>query len=86
MCYKITPSAHYDMGNRLYSCFVAHNACIESFHALIEREWLNRCVIKNIKYAHDLIFEYIEVFYNTVRIHNHCNMKSPYDYEETFIS
>lgn len=62
------------------------NACIESFHALIKREWLNRYVIKNIKHAHDLIFEYIEAFYNTMRIHNHCNMKSPYDYEETFVS
>ena len=62
------------------------NACIESFHALIKREWLNRFVIKNILNAHELIFEYIETFYNTTRIHNHCGMKSPYDYENTFVS
>lgn len=62
------------------------NACIESFHALIKREWLNRFVIKNIKNAHELIFEYIETFYNTTRIHNHCDMKSPYDYEDAFAS
>jgi len=62
------------------------NACIESFHALIKREWLNRFVIKNIKNAHELIFEYIETFYNTTRIHNHCGMKSPYDYEDAFAS
>ena len=62
------------------------NACIESFHALIKREWLNRYVIKNIKHAHQLIFEYLETFYNTVRIHNHCGLISPYDYEETFAS
>lgn len=58
------------------------NACIESFHALIKREWLNRYVIKNARHAHELIFEYIEAFYNTVRIHEHCGMKSPYDFEK----
>lgn len=58
------------------------NACIESFHALIKREWLNRYVIQNLRHAHELIFEYIEAFYNTVRIHKHCGMKSPHDYEE----
>lgn len=57
------------------------NACIESFHALIKREWLNRFVIKNLKHAHDLIFEYIETFYNTTRIHGYCDMQSPYEYE-----
>lgn len=57
------------------------NACIESFHALIKREWLNRFVIKHLKHAHDLVFEYIDTFYNTTRIHSHCDMKSPYDYE-----
>jgi putative transposase len=59
------------------------NACIESFHALIKREWLNRYVIQNLKHAHELIFEYIEAFYNTVRIHGHCGMKSPHDFEDT---
>ena len=62
------------------------NACIESFHAFIKREWLNRFVIQNLKHAHELIFEYIEAFYNTVRIHEHCGMKSPFDYENTFAS
>jgi putative transposase len=59
------------------------NACIESFHALIKREWLNRFVIKNLQQAHSLVFEYIEAFYNTIRIHDYCGMKSPYDYENT---
>lgn len=62
------------------------NACIESFHALIKREWLNRFVIKNLNHAHELVFEYIEAFYNTVRIHESCGMVSPHDYEEAFAS
>lgn len=57
------------------------NACIESFHALIKREMLNRYVIKHLRHAHELIFEYIDTFYNTIRLHGHCKMKSPYDYE-----
>lgn len=61
------------------------NAVIESFHALIKREWLNRFVIQSLSHAHKLIFEYIEAFYNTKRIHNHCMMKSPYEYEENYV-
>lgn len=62
------------------------NACIESFHALIKCEWLNRFVIKNLKHGHELIFEYIEAFYNTVRIHGHCGMTSPFDFKQNFAS
>lgn len=57
------------------------NACIESFHSVIKREWLNRFVIKNLNHAHTLIFEYIETFYNTTRIHEACGYESPHDYE-----
>ena len=39
------------------------NACIESFHSLIKREWLNRFNIINYDHAYRLIFEYIEAFY-----------------------
>ena len=61
------------------------NAVIESFHALIKREWLNRFVIQHLSHAHELVFEYIEAFYNTKRIHSHCEMKSPYDHEEKYV-
>lgn len=60
------------------------NACIESFHALIKREWLNRFKIWNYHHAHRLIFEYIESFYNTVRIHSHCDYMSPNEYEKKY--
>lgn len=58
------------------------NACIESFHSLIKREWLNRFKIKDYHHAHRLVFEYIETFYNTVRIHSHCNYMSPDQFEK----
>lgn len=60
------------------------NACIESFHALIKREWLNRFKIENYQQAYMLVFEYINTFYNTVRIHSHCNYMSPNDYEKLY--
>lgn len=57
------------------------NACIESFHSLIKREWLNRFKIFDYNQAYKLIFEYIETFYNTVRIHSHCGYVSPNQFE-----
>ena len=61
------------------------NACIESFHALLKREWINRFKIFNYTHAYKLIFEYIETFYNTVRIHSHCGYLSPNEYEEQYL-
>lgn len=60
------------------------NACIESFHALIKREWLDRHMIRHIRHAHELVFEYIDTFYNTTRLHSYCGMMSPYEYEARF--
>lgn len=62
------------------------NACIEFFHALIKREWLNRYKILDYKHAYKLIFEYIETFYNTIRIHSHCGYLSPNEYEDKYYS
>lgn len=60
------------------------NACIESFHSLIKREWLNRFSIRDYKHAYTLVFEYIETFYNTVRIHSHCDYMPPDEYEKLY--
>ena len=60
------------------------NACIESFHALIKREWLNRFNIQDIEHAHSLVFAYIDAFYNTRRMHSFCGYKSPVDYENQY--
>ena len=60
------------------------NACIESLHSLIKREWLNRFRIESISRAYTLVFEYIETFYNTVRIHSHCDYMSPEQFEKLY--
>lgn len=71
---------------RSYSkkAFPWDNTCIESFHALIKREWINRFRICDYRHAYLLIFEYIEAFYNTKRIHSHCDYMSPNDYERLY--
>jgi len=78
---QITAGMKRSYSNKAYP---RDNACIESFHALIKREWLNRYKIFDFNHACRLVFEYTETFYNTVRIHSHCDYMSPDDYEERY--
>ncbi len=34
--------------------------------------------------GHRLIFEYLEAFYNTKRIHSHCDYMSPDEFERIY--
>ena len=67
-----------------YPGYPYDNACIESFHSLIKREWINRFSIVNYNQAYRLVFEYIETFYNTVRIHSHNDYMSPNEFEKLY--
>ncbi len=60
------------------------NACIESFHSLIKREWIQFYHLKNYEEARAVIFEYIEGFYNTTRVHSWCGYTSPNEYEKAY--
>ena len=60
------------------------HAWIESFHSLIKREWLNRFKIVHYHHAYRRVFQYIETFYNTIRIHSHCGYLSPDEYEKRY--
>jgi transposase InsO family protein len=62
------------------------NAVIESFHAIIKREWLKRFKIRDYQHAKSLIFEYIEGFYNRRRIHSFCDYLSPDDFEKQYLN
>ena len=48
------------------------------------RAWLHRFKIHDYKQAYRLIFEYLEAFYNTKRIHSHCNYMSPNEFERLY--
>ncbi|MFR8900430.1 helix-turn-helix domain-containing protein [Hominenteromicrobium sp.] len=52
--------------------------------ARLRREWLNRFKICDYKQAYRLIFEYLEAFYNTKRIHSHCDFMSPDEFERVY--
>lgn len=78
---KATDGFHRSYSKKAYPW---DNACIESFHALIKREWINRYKVFDYNHAYKLVFEYIETFYNTVRIHSHCGYISPDEYERRY--
>ena len=75
--------AAFDWFSTCYGA-ITDNACIESFHSIIKREWLNRFKIRDYKQAYRLIFEYLEAFYNTKRIHSHCDFMSPDEFERVY--
>ena len=57
---------------------------MESFHALLKREWINRFKIFNYRHSYKLAFESIETFYNSVCSHSHCGYLSTTQYEEKY--
>jgi putative transposase len=62
------------------------NACIESFHSVIKREWIYHYKYQTRDEAMKSVFYYILSFYNESRIHSANNYLSPNqlerDYEE----
>jgi len=60
------------------------NACIESFFGTLKRELIYGSRYKSRADARLAIFEYIEVFYNRIRLHSTLNYMSPVEYELCF--
>ena len=65
--------------SRKGDCF--DNAVAESFFGSIKTELIHHCKFKTREEARHVIFEYIEVFYNRIRIHSANDYLSPADYE-----
>ena len=62
------------------------NSCAESFFKTIKTEFLNQRYFSNMHTARMAIFEYIETFYNTRRIHSTIGNCSPMEYEEKLVA
>ena len=60
------------------------NAVAESFFNLLKKERIKRKVYATRKDARDDIFDYIEFFYNTKRIHGNNGMCSPVEFEKQY--
>ncbi|WP_342440469.1 IS3 family transposase [Paenibacillus sp. FSL L8-0436] len=60
------------------------NACIESFHSLLKKEFVYCTRFKTKKQAYDGIYQYIEFFYNRKRIHGALGYVSPVQFAARF--
>lgn len=59
------------------------NAAMESFFATLTKECLTRRRFRTRQEARTAIFEYIECFYNPVRLHSTLQYQSPKAFEQT---
>ncbi len=58
------------------------NACMESFFGTLKTELIYLTRFKTRAEARLAIFEYIEVFYNGIRLHSKLGYKSPVEFEK----
>ncbi len=62
------------------------NACAESFFKSLKGEWLLGVKFKTRKEAKELVFDYIELFYNRQRSHSYLNYETPETFEQNFMA
>jgi transposase InsO family protein len=60
------------------------NACIESFHSVLKKEFIYCTKFKTKAQAQQEMFEYIELFYNRKRIHGSLGYQSPVQFEAMY--
>ncbi len=70
---------HRSMGSR-GDCF--DNAVAESFFATLEKDLLRRRSFATRQDARTAVFDYIEAFYNPIRLHSTLGYMSPVEYEK----
>jgi transposase InsO family protein len=58
------------------------NACVESFFKSLKSELIGTTIYDSREAAMQAVFEYIEVFYNRIRLHSTLDYLSPVEYEE----
>ncbi|MCM3748507.1 IS3 family transposase [Paenibacillus pasadenensis] len=60
------------------------NACIESFHSVLKKEFIYCTKFRTKAQAQQEVFEYIELFYNRKRIHGSLGYESPDRFEAAY--
>ena len=59
------------------------NAAMESFWATLKAECFGDTMPASQAEARSMIFDYIETFYNPVRLHSSLNFQSPVEFENS---
>lgn len=77
--WSVTPSM-----SRTGNCW--DNAVSESFFATLKSELVNRERYRTREEARRSIFDYIESFYNHVRLHSTLEYLSPVEFEQEYLS
>jgi transposase InsO family protein len=62
------------------------NAVSESFFATLKSELVNRERYRTREEARRSIFDYIESFYNHVRLHSTLEYRTPVEFEQEYLS
>lgn len=60
------------------------NAAMESFWATLKAECFGKQIPATRALARSMVFDYIETFYNPVRLHSALGFQSPVEYEQSF--
>jgi putative transposase len=58
------------------------NACVESFFKSLKSELIGTTIYESREAARQAVFEYIEMFYNRIRLHSTLDYRTPIEYEE----
>lgn len=61
------------------------NAFMESCFSRFKAELLQNGIFETIEVARTEIFEYIEMYYNTIRLHSSLDYRSPTQFEQQWI-
>jgi len=61
------------------------NAIMEPFYRTLKRELVQDALYDNSKQARQYIFNYIELYYNTKRIHSALGLLSPVQFEAQYL-
>ena len=57
------------------------NAAMERFFWSLKHEWTNHATYHNLEDVRRSVFQYVETFYNSVRLHQTLSYVSPNQYE-----
>jgi len=61
------------------------NAVVESFFHSLKTEWTTDMLYRNRNDARSDVIRYIEMFYNSHRLHSYLEYKNPNDFEKNFM-